>query len=305
MKKKCGIRSGRNYPQPCVLPETDLTPDLLSNVRGYWSPNTERALRADLKVFRAWCGIRELRVLPTRPETLAGFIASTVRKKSQATVRRYVWSIATLHRLAGLESPVTALETQLALKRMRQHSSGRQRQALGLTWQYCEHLLEATGSRLIDVRDRALLAVAYDALLRRSELVALQVSDLHTEVDGSGTLLVQRSKTDQRGEGTLQYLTPGTVEKVREWLRRTGIREGRLLRPVRTNGTLGNTLDDSQVPRIFRKMARKAGLCEKFVCGISGHSARVGATQDMIALGIELPLVMHAGRWKSPAMVNR
>ena len=38
---------------------------------------------------------------------------------------------------------------------------------------------------------------------------------------------------------------------------------------------------------------------------LSGHSTRVGAAQDMIAYGVELPAILQAGRWKSTAMVNR
>ena len=60
-----------------------------------------------------------------------------------------------------------------------------------------------------------------------------------------------------------------------------------------------------QVPRIFKAMAREAGLPEAVAGGLSGHSARVGAAQDMVAAGIELPAILHAGRWKSTAMVNR
>ena len=52
-------------------------------------------------------------------------------------------------------------------------------------------------------------------------------------------------------------------------------------------------------------MARRAGLSAAVVQGLSGHSARVGAAQDMIAAGIELPAILQAGRWKSTAMVNR
>ena len=44
------------------------------------------------------------------------------------------------------------------------------------------------GERLIDDRNRALLAVAYDGMLRRSELSALQVPDLLEEMDGGATL---------------------------------------------------------------------------------------------------------------------
>ena len=38
---------------------------------------------------------------------------------------------------------------------------------------------------------------------------------------------------------------------------------------------------------------------------LSGHSTRVGAAQDMIACGIELPAILQAGRWKSTSIVNR
>ena len=96
-----------------------------------------------------------------------------------------------------------------------------------------------------------------------------------------------------------------TVRLVRAWLARSGITEGRLFRSVAKSGQLGERLDPSQVPRIFKAMADRAGLPEALVQGLSGHSARVGAAQDMIAAGIELPAILQAGRWKSTAMVNR
>ncbi len=44
----------------------------------------------------------------------------------------------------------------------------------------------------------------------------------------------------------------------------------------------------------------------RYVAGIAvAHSTRVGAAQDMIAAGIDMPAILHAGRWKFPAMVNR
>ena len=63
--------------------------------------------------------------------------------------------------------------------------------------------------------------------------------------------------------------------------------------------------DPSHVPRIFKAMARTAGLPEVVIKGLSGNSARIGAAQDMLAAGIELPAILDAGRWKSPAMVKR
>ena len=66
-------------------------------------------------------------------------------------------------------------------------------------------------------------------------------------------------------------------------------RQGPLFRAVRKGGRVGERLHPCQVPRIFKAMAREAGLPEAIVAGLSGHSARVGAAQDMVAAGIELP----------------
>ena len=71
------------------------------------------------------------------------------------------------------------------------------------------------------------------------------------------------------------------------------------------DGTPGEKLDPSQMPRILKAMARRAGLPPDVADGLSGHSARVGAAQDMVAGGIELPAILQAGRWKTTAMVNR
>ena len=119
------------------------------------------------------------------------------------------------------------------------------------------------------------------------------------------TLLVRRSKTDGEGRGEIVYLAKDTVALLRAWLRQAGIADGRLFRSVRKSGGIGERLDPSQVPRIFKEMARRAGLPDELVEGVSGHSTRVGAAQDMIAAGIELPAILQAGRWKSAAMVNR
>ncbi len=277
----------------------------LRYARSAWSGNTRRALRSDLRIFGKWCAGQGLRVLPARAETVARFVESAARDKAPATVRRYVASIGALHRATGYANPSDAAVVKLALQHMQRQKNCRQRQALGLTWEMRERMTAAVGDRLADLRDRTLLAVAYDAMLRCSELVALNVADLSEAADGGATLLVRRSKTDQTGEGTEVYLTPHALDLLREWFERARIRDGRIFRSIRPNGLLGHSLDVSQVSRIFKEMARKAGYGKAVVDGLSGHSARVGAAQDMIASDIGLPAVMQAGRWKDAAMVLR
>jgi hypothetical protein len=46
-------------------------------------------------------------------------------------------------------------------------------------------------------------------------------------------------------------------------------------------------------------------MTEEEMRQVSGHSIRVGATQDMLALNIDLASVMQAGRWKTTAMPMR
>ena len=236
---------------------------------------------------------------------MAAYVDAMAQTRAPATVRRYVASIRAAHRATGAARPGECGAVKLALRRMHRSRGRRQRQAHGLTWALRRRLLAAAGERLIDARNRALVAVAYDALLRRSELCALEVGDVVEELQGSGTLLVRRSKTDAEGCGACVYVARDTMVLVRAWRRRSGVKDGRLFRSVGKGGTLGERLDASQVPRIFKAMARAAGLPPEVVDGLSGHSARIGAAQDMVANGIEMPAILQAGRWKSAAMVNR
>ena len=273
--------------------------------RGAFSPNTERALRADVQVFEAWCRRHFRAAFPCSPDTLAAFVDEMARVKTPATVRRYVSSIAALHKALRQANPLESARVRFALQRMHRRRGRRQAQVQGLIWPLRNRLLEATGDRLIDIRNRALLAVGYDTLLRRSELVSLEVTDLLEDIDGTATLLVRSGKTDPDGRGAMLYLARDTVQMVKVWLDRSGVGGGRLFRSVRKDGTLGEKLDASQVPRIYKTMARLAGLPDDIVDNLAGHSTRVGAVQDMVACGIELPAILQSGRWKSARMVQR
>ena len=273
--------------------------------REAFSGNTERAVKSDLAIYAGWCAERGERALPAKPETVAGFVDAMAEVRAPATVRRYVASIAVAHRAVGCGKTLKSPAVRLALRRMHRRKGRRQRQAHGMTSPLRQRLLEAAGDRLIDDRNRALLAVAYDTMLRRAELTSLQVADLLEEVGGDATLLVRRSKTDGEGKGEIVWVGPDSLKLVRRWCELGGVECGFLFRSVGKGGRVGGPLPPGQVARIFKAMAREAGLPDAVAAGFSGHSARVGAAQDMIAAGIELPAILHAGRWKSTAMVNR
>jgi len=288
-----------------TLPDASGLANYLSASKGAVSANTERAIRADLAVFAAWCRARPGSGIPASAETLARFVDDMARTRAPATVRRYLASLTVAHRAAGRADTLRDPLVKLAVQRMHRRMGRRQKQALALDWRLRRRLLAAVGDRLIDARNRALLAVAYDAMLRRSELTAARFADLAPLGHGGATLLVRRGKTDADGRSATVYIARDSRELLVEWLRRGGVADGFLFRSVTKGGAVGQRLHPSHVPRIFKAMARTAGLPRDVVDGLSGHSARIGAAQDMIAAGIEMPAILQAGRWRSAAMVCR
>ena len=209
---------------------------------GALSANTERAMRSDLAIYAAWCEECGVRALPARAGTIAAFVDAMAKVRAPATVRRYVASIAAAHRAIGAGKTAGSEAVRRALQRMHRRRGRRQEQARGLTGGLRERLLAVPGDGPIDARNRALLAVAYDTLLRRGELVALQVTDIVEELDGSATVLVRRSKADPEGRGATVYLARDSLALVKEWLAQSGVRDGRVFRSLcRARSARGST----------------------------------------------------------------
>jgi len=273
--------------------------------RGAYAGNTERALRADVAIYTGWCAGEGRQPLPASADTIAAFVDAMAASRAPATVRRYVSSVATFHRAAGVANPCDTQTVKLALKRMHREKGRAQQQAAPLTDRLVERLLGVRGSRLRDLRHRAMLVVAYTTMVRRAELVALQLADLQVDADGFGTVTIRRSKTDQEGVGAVAPIPADAMRHVVTWIEAARITDGPLFRAVLKGNRIGGALDPGDVARAFKAMARRAGLSAEETARISGHSTRVGAAQDMLRYGEQLPGIMQAGRWKSPEMVGR
>jgi len=274
--------------------------------KGAYSKNTQRAQRADGAIFQGFCEAKGLAFFPASPTTIRAFIGHCVdEEKKPATIRRYVATIARAHIAAGLSSPCASEPVRLALKEMGRVTTSRQRQALGLGWKEIKEFIESAGEGLRADRERALLCVAYDTMARRSELVAFNVEDVEFMPNGSGTMLIRRSKTDQAGEGAKAYLSQETVKWLQVWLEHAEIGEGAIFRRLVGQQRVGDRLHADIIADIYKRVARWIGMAAKQVNQISGHSIRVGAAQDLLSLNIDLGSIMQAGRWKSSRMPMR
>jgi integrase len=147
-----------------------------------------------------------------------------------------------------------------------------------------------------------MLCVAYETLARRGELVALEVKDIEFLPDGTGQALIRRGKTDQAGEGRVAYLSKETVRWLHRWLNAAEIDEGAVFRRLVESKLIGGALNPGSIAPLFKRVARWIGLPERSVGRVSGHSTRVGATQDLAALDIDLAAICQAGGWKSTRM---
>ena len=110
--------------------------------------------------------------------------------------------------------------------------------------------------------------------------------------DGAGLVYIERSKTDQTGEGAYVVVTPDTLEALKQ------LREDY---ETWSDDDAVFGLSMSQISRRVDSMARAAGLSE----GYSGHSGRVGLAIRMTRRGAPLQAVQTHGRWKSPSMPAR
>lgn len=308
-----------------------LSPAVRTRLASY-ARNTQRALRADWRIWHAWCvdGSRHLdgeprQAHPITPEVIIEFIHAhspgvvlsadgtlgvdereTHRHvKSAKTLSRYLSSLRVLHRLAGFQDDPTANVDVETARRIVMRGRTRPKPKKPFRLAQVETTLASPAPTLIDKRDRAMLAVAYSGMLRRAELVALRVDDITFDPDGSGTVEVRFSKTDQTGAGQSRYLAGFAVEALTAWLTAAVIRDGPLFRGVVGNVKITDkALTDREVARAFKRLAKQLSVDGMESAGIAGHSTRIGAAHDLVEAGFDVAAIAQAGGWASLEMPN-
>jgi integrase len=110
------------------------------------------------------------------------------------------------------------------------------------------------------------LLLGFAAALRRSEIVRLDVADVHF-VERGIEVRITFSKTDQQGEGELVPVAFGSkdacpVRGVHAWLDKSGLLEGALFPKIRRDGSVGGRLQEQEqaVDRAVKRAVERAGL---------------------------------------------
>lgn len=276
----------------------------LASVLGHEvSENTRRNYRSQWRRFREWAREKGIRTLPADPLQVAAYLAERMERHGHkpATLQTAAAAIGFKHRDEGLPDPCESAEVRNTLRSARRKAGMEQRQAEGLTDEALDAIVatacqprrwrggrteSAEAAECRGVRDIAIVRVMRDALLRVSEAAELQWEDIEEEEDGTGRLLIRRSKTDPEGEGAVAFLSAPTMDSLRA-IRAGAPDDGRVF-----------GLSAGSISRRIGQAAHAAGLGE----GFSGHSPRVGMARDLARTGTALTRLMTAGRWRSPRM---
>jgi site-specific recombinase XerD len=279
------------------------------------SPHTLRAYRKWIADFTTWCHTVGRTSLPATPQTLAEYVSHLAdRNKGIPTIHIAVAAIRFQHAGAGYEKqPTGKLSTLVA----RTHA--RERADAGARTGQATPILIDTLRAMVDTcpsdtargqRDRLILVLGWSAMLRRSELAALQLGDITQTSDGL-TIFIARSKTDKEAKGAWVPIPHGThpdTDPARVWqtwvdtLHEYAITTGPLLRRISQTGHIGDRITGDGINDIVRSIAARAGLTGSY----TAHSLRAGGATAAYKAGAVVSSIAEHGRWakNSPVVLG-
>lgn len=206
------------------------------------TPSSIKALAVDLACYARFCAGQGDPGLPADEARIAAYVGyCEERRLKPATLSRRLSSLAAAHRLLGMPGPTGAAMVRDAVRAVQRRAGARQRQAgplrlgkaigreaaRGFT---LTALLGACRPDIVGLRDAALLSLGYDAGLRVSELVRVEVEWIAPRQDGSAILGLP-------GEEGRIWLSPDTMRRVAAWREAAGIDAGPLFRRVAVTRT--------------------------------------------------------------------
>ncbi|MBL8230325.1 MAG: site-specific integrase [Bryobacterales bacterium] len=272
------------------------------------SEATRRAYATDWREFTAWCGAAGRASLPADPETVSLFTAHELKAgRKLATVNRRLAAIAYEHKQHGHKSPVTEDVRSVVAGAKRKRGDDTTAKA-ALTVAHLKLICRKLPRTRMGVRDRALLLVGFASGMRRSELSALNVADVHVVKQGV-RVMIKRSKTDQEGRGREIGIFCGKaklscpVTALQQWLYLRGKRPGPLFVGLGPRDEIsGERLSAHAINDVVKRCVELAGLDP---AGYGAHSLRAGCVTAAAESGVPESLIMKRTGHKSLAMVQR
>jgi len=271
--------------------------------------NTRKAYRSDWADFAAWCARQQLAPLPARPETVGLYCAALAETCKISTITRRLAAISKQHRNAGCDSPASLRHSAVGdvIAGMRRDRGTRPDQKRALSTDELRRMVAAIPDTPHGLRDGALLLIGFSGGFRRSELAALDFTDIEDGDDGL-RILIRKSKTDQEGAGRQVGIPYGSdpntcpVRAYRKWIAAAGITAGPVFRAFRNRTMMTGGITDRVVALVVKQCAGRVGIPEDV---LAGHSLRSGHATTAAGNGASEASIMRQTGHRSVVMVRR
>ncbi|MEZ3501458.1 tyrosine-type recombinase/integrase [Pantoea sp. KPR_PJ] len=317
-------------PSHALMPLSQSDDDLAQHLREFvqdkeaFAPNTWRQLMSVMRVCHRWASANNRRLLPMSPEDLRDYLSYLHSLgRASSTIGTHQSLIAMLHRNAGLIPPSTSPLVSRAVRKINRVAvvaGERTGQAVPFRLSDLQRV-EADWAQqpsLRNLRDLAFLHVAYSTLMRISEVARFRVGDVMRAEDGRIILEGSWTKTILDTGSLVKALGSRSSEILTQWLVASGLinePDAFLFSPVHRSGKVKVTTDQPMstpaLKSIFTRAWEAAGPGSPAKPNKnryrrwSGHSARVGAAQDLARKGYSVPQIMQEGTWKKPETLMR
>lgn len=273
------------------------------------SANTLRTYRSAFEAYAAWCRRLGLEPLSGDPELIGTYVAGLPEQGLKvSTIRLRLSAIAAAHRAAGLSLDLKHPRIARIMEGITRTLGSRPTPVAPILAGELAAMARALPATPLGARDRALLLIGFGAALRRSELVALDLSDVDVMEHGL-RIFIRSSKSDQEGRGQAigihrsvdPLLCP--VRAYEAWLGLRGWSPGPLFQQIIRGGSIRPArLSDRGVARIVKAAARRIGLDpERY----AGHSLRAGLATSASNAGADLVQIMSQTRHRSVDTARR
>jgi integrase len=254
------------------------------------SDRTLTLYAAAWREFAAYAAQHGEQALPAAPALVIDYLValadggaavSTIDVKRAAIVYR--------HEVDHLPDPTAYAEVKAIMSGIRRSCGCAPAQKSPATLDDLRKMIGALPDDRAGKRDRALLLLGFAGAFRRSELVALDVSDVH--LNGALRVTVRHSKTDQEGHGLIKVIPPiddpdlDPARALRVYLDAANIHSGAIFRRYNGHGPTKARLGAQAVALVVKRAADRAGLDHR---RFSGHSLRAGFITSAVDHGARL-----------------
>ncbi len=266
------------------------------------SQNTRKAYQADIRHFIAWGG-----KLPASSDVIMNYLHDHAETLNTRTLTRRLTALRNWHQYQGFNDPTAHAVIRKTLVGIKNTHGKPKNKATALTLEALTtmvlHLRKS--KRLIDYRNCALLQLGFFGAFRRSELIELTWESISFVKEGI-EILIERSKTDQGGEGQVCAIPYGSgplcpVTALLTWRDQSHCGSGYVFRHIKKTTVANENIQPRQVNIVIKGIAKVCDLPDAE--NYSGHSLRRGFASEASRSNVPFASIKRQGRWRSDSTV--